>query len=358
MKIGIVSGDYLRSDKSPDGKERWGGAGWARIGQYIDALREEHSVVVGHLWLRGNYLTVQDEYENVFYPEVVIMQRLMHDGLDQSIRIGRKSGQIVINDIDDWYWGLDPRNAAYKASHPRFNKEENISHYKKIIAASDYVTVSTSYLLDRIAKFTSNPVTLISNYVDTSRFNRRVHTDTYPVELGWAGSTDHRSGDLETMRGIVNQFTTDNRVRLVHGGHLPTSRSFADSVGVADEYVRTIERVNAEDYPKLLDFDIGIVPLRDTPFNYAKSDIKGLEYAAAGIPFISSALPNYVKLHKDWGGEGMFIARKPKDWVRYINALLDFDKRVEVANASYENVKSRDISVGINHMLSYLGSIR
>jgi glycosyltransferase involved in cell wall biosynthesis len=357
MKIGIVSGDYLRADKSHDGKEKWGGAGWARLGQYVDALRVEHDVRIGHLWLRGEYLTVQDEYENVFYPEVIIMQRLMHDGLDKSIHLGRKSGQIVINDVDDWYWGLDPRNAAYKASHPRFNKQENIAHYKKVIAASSYVTVSTPYLLDRVNKFTKQPVTLINNYVDVNRFNKRTHSDMFDVEVGWAGSTDHRSGDLETMRGLLSQFTQDGRARLVHGGHLPTSRSFAESVGVPDEYVRTNERVNAEDYPKLLDFDIGIVPLRDTPFNYAKSDIKGLEYAASGIPFIASALPNYSKLYKDWGGEGMFIARRPKDWIRSIQTLLDYDKRVEHAEAAYENVKSRDISVGVDTLLSYLGTL-
>src|SRR5205085_863761 len=40
------------------------------------------------------------------------------------------------------------------------------------------------------------------------------------------------------------------------------------------------------EYPTLFSgIDIGIVPLADVPFNHAKSRIKGMEYAAAGVPF-------------------------------------------------------------------------
>ena len=54
------------------------------------------------------------------------------------------------------------------------------------------------------------------------------------------------------------------------------------------------------DYPRMFrNIDIGIAPLSDVPFHHAKSAIKGLEYPAAGVPFIASpspeakALPGY-----------------------------------------------------------------
>jgi glycosyltransferase involved in cell wall biosynthesis len=358
MKIGIVSGDYLRADRSPDNKERWGGAGWARLGQYVEALRSAgHEVNVGHLWLRGNSLTVQDSDEVVHYPDVLLMQRLMHGGLDKSINIGRANGQIVVNDIDDWYWGLDPRNAAFKASHPKFNKKENTIFYKQVIGASDYVTVSTPYLADRVKSFAGGPIVVMKNYVDVARFTRRAVVDTLTPEVGWAGSTDHRSGDLEILRGVVNQLVTNKDIAMVHGGHLPTSPSFASQVGVPEDSVRCIQRTDHDGYPTLLDFDIGLVPLRDTPFNHAKSDIKGLEYAASGIPFIAAGLTSYAQLAKDWEGRGMYIAKRPSDWSRLIKLLSNYETRRDSAEAAYARVKSRDIRYGITGFLEFLSSL-
>lgn len=358
MRIAIVSGDYLRSDRSPDGQEKWGGAGWARIGQYVPYLRSAgHQVAVGHLWLRGKYLTVEDADGVTHYPDVVLMQRLMHGGLDESVRIGRASGQIVINDIDDWYWGLDPRNAAFKASHPKYNKEENTTFYRKIINASDHLTVSTPYLADRMREMVSTPLTIIPNYVDVSRFTRHEHTAIDKPEVGWAGSTDHRSGDIEVVSGVLGPLYHSNRIRVVHGGHLPTSPSFASKAGLPERAVRCVERTNHDEYPSLLDFDIGIVPLRDTPFNHAKSDIKGLEYAAAGIPFIASRSSAYVELANQWGQNSVFLAKHPKDWSRYIRMLSDLDTRMAVADSVYKHVQTRDIFIGAQLLLDFIASL-
>ena len=41
---------------------------------------------------------------------------------------------------------------------------------------------------------------------------------------------------------------------------------------------------------------VGLVPLLDSAFNRAKSWLKGLEYAALGVPFVASPTPEYVKL--------------------------------------------------------------
>lgn len=358
MKIGVVSGDYLRADKSPDGKDKWGGAGWARYGQYVGPLKDRgFDISVGHLWLRGNSFCVQDVDGVVHYPDVILMQRLMHGGLDQSIRIAQKSGQIIINDIDDWYWGLDPRNAAFYASHPKYNQKENTSFYKQIIAASDYVTVSTPYLAMRVGAFTNKPIVLLPNYVDVGRFSRREVKDTPSPEVGWAGSTDHRSGDLEILTGVLSPLVNSGRIRLVHGGDMISSPSFASKVGVPDELVRKIPRVNAEEYPSLLDFDIGLVPLRDTPFNHAKSDIKGLEYASSGIPFIATGLTSYADLHSEWKGFGFLLAKRSKDWPKLLNMMLDTPFRKEHAIAAYENVQRRDIRFGVDNMVEFLTSL-
>ena len=99
----------------------------------------------------------------------------------------------------------------------------------------------------------------------------------------------------------------------------------ADVVGLPDERVTYTPQVPIDQYQQLFQwFDIGLVPLSDIPFNHAKSCIKGLEYASAGIPFVAAATPEYEYLASTGVGR---VARTPEDWVRNLTELLDYRTR-------------------------------
>ena len=83
------------------------------------------------------------------------------------------------------------------------------------------------------------------------------------------------------------------------------------------------------EYPYGFLFDVGVVPLVDIPFNHAKSNIKGLEYAVAGIPFVASPLPEYVLLAEEYGVGR--LAKTARDWQRHLKALLDYEVRRDEA---------------------------
>ena len=357
MIIGVASADYLRADRSPDGVEKWGGAGWARLGQYIPYLREAgHEVYVGTLWQRDARLAVEQADGSMEFPDVVILQRIMHDKVDQSIRFGQEQGQVVINDLDDWYWGLDPNNEAFKASHPKYNELENTNFYAKNMRASDYITTSTPYLAQRIKeKFKKEPL-ILPNCIDVGRFTP-VDQDVDIPTVGWAGSTSHRSGDIETLRGIFERFLREGQIKMLHAGDAITSPTFASMIGLPDEMVERTPRRNTEEYPQMLTMQIGIVPLRDTPFNKAKSAIKGLEYAASGIPFIAAALPSYTDLHSQWGG-GFYVAKRPIDWVKATKKLLDKSLRIELQHSLLESAKQHDIQHGAKAWLDLLEGLK
>jgi glycosyltransferase involved in cell wall biosynthesis len=357
VKIGIASADYLRPQKSPDGEEKWGGAGWARLGQYVPYLRAAgHEVTVGTLWRYNGLMLIEDGYtQEKIAPDVVIIQRIMHDGVGETMRMGRSQGQIAINDIDDWYWGLDPSNEAWKASHPKYNKEENTVFYAANVAASDYVIASTPYLAQRIKERWKLPVHVLENTVDVSRFIPVEQSDT--PTLGWVGSTAHRSGDIEQVRGIFPQFLRDGKIKMLHAGHNPNAKSFSELIGIDQSLIATTPLRVFSEYPEMLTMDIGIVPLRDTPFNHAKSDIKGLEYAAAGIPFIASDLPSYRSLFESWN-TGMFLAKRPNDWVKATNKLIDKQLRVDYQQALRELVWRRDIVNGASALVQLLEAMR
>lgn len=353
MIIGIASADRQPPNKSIDRKEHWGGSGWARVGQYMSLFREAgHFVVSGTLYGSDTHLLIQEEITKEFHaPDIVIIQRLMLEGVDKSILNGRKQGQIVLNDVDDWYWGLDQRNSAWKASHPKYSPKENVNFYSKNVRASDAVIVSTPFLADKVKEKFNVPTILLPNFVDTQRFSQ-VKQNEHPT-FGWVGSTAHRSGDIEVMRGLFDRFLNEGSLSLHHSGHIESSPLFSDSLRLPADKVSTSPAAPVEFYPSMMTFDVGLVPLNDVPFNHAKSEIKGLEYASAGIPFIASDLPSYRRVYGDWDG-GFFLAKRPKDWLKAISSLLDVGLRMELQSALLEKVKTRDISVGARLYLDIL----
>lgn len=350
MRVGIASGDFLSAQRAQDGEHHWGGSGWARLGQYVPLL--ECSVIVGTLTWNQNRFCIRNENGVLVDVDLIYMQRLMHANLPEHIIKARKAGQVVINDLDDWYWGLDPDNDAFKSSHPKTNPLENRNHYKKVLASSDLVTVSTPYLADRIKDWVRQPIELLENTVDINRFTVKKHSDSSIPVVGWVGATSHRSGDLEIMRGVLNGLIEDKEITFQHGGHYKNAPSVASKLGLFEEQVTVFPAVDATLYPTLLTMDVGIAPLRDTPFNHAKSDIKLLEYSASGIPWVASALTSYEKLQKKWGiGR---IASRPTHWVKHLRDLKDPARRADEGEALREAVRSRDISLGAHRLNSLL----
>lgn len=367
LRLGIASGDRISAERATDGKNHWGGAGWVRLGQYIPLL--DFDVVVGTLVWNRTHFSIRDSENRLCDVDIVYLQRLMHDTLPEHINLARKTDQIIVNDLDDWYWGLSTNNAAYLASHPKTNPNENIRHYKSVLNASTTITVSTPYLRDRLTQMIAKcpPIEVLQNTVDVARFqsdtitetrreNRQSLGENRPI-VGWVGSTEHRSGDLEVLRGIMKPMHDSGLLRVQHSGYHVGSRSVADVWGITETDMVLVPASEPEDYPNILTMDIGLAPLSRVPFNFAKSDIKLLEYSAVGIPWVASDAPAYEALQKVWGLGRIAKKNKAVYWKKHITELLDPVRRQEEGVALQEAVWSRDIAVGAKALNDYLHSL-
>lgn len=360
MKLGIASGDRVSVNRSPDGLPHWGGAGWVRLGQYIPLLEAQGiEVHVGTLvWNRDHFSIDISEGNQVFVDvDIIYLQRMMHAGLDARIKKARADGQIVLNDLDDWYWGLSPQNQAFDASHPKTSPRENTNHYKSVLSTSDVVTVSTPYIAERIAAFVRCPIEVFPNTVDVARFNTLEHSDSNTPIVGWVGSTNHRSSDLEVLSGIIKPMYERREIQLQHSGAHKNAPTVASKWGLSDTSVLTVPASDPENYPSILTMDVGVAPLSDTPFNHAKSDIKLLEYSSAGIPWVASDLPSYSNLAKDWGVGRVAKKNRADNWVKHLKALRDPEVRATEGKLLRDAVWQRDIHLGATRLAEFLKSL-
>lgn len=261
-----------------------------------------------------------DDSTSIMGWNVVVLKLLMRRETPHQVEQARKAGQVVVVDVDDFYAGLTPDNQAWRATDPSHNPERNREHYERVIEAADVVTVSTPFLRDWYAE--RHPrVVMIRNGIDVGRWTRIKDRAGWQPRIGWVGGIPWRSGDLETMRDWLPEFVAEHDLRLHHSGHLPERDTFWDKTGVPQDRVEVQEMVPILDYPGLFSgFEIGLVPLTDIPFNHAKSTVKGLEYAAAGIPFIAYPTPEYQRLADMGVGR---LASTPEEWVKHLTDLLD-----------------------------------
>lgn len=251
----------------------------------------------------------------VFQFDTAVLKLIMFRWTPRQIEIAQSLGQRIVVDVDDAYDFIPEVNAAWEQTHPERNKAMNRDHYRRVIDAADTLVVSTPFLADYHSDH--RDVRVIRNGVYPDMFPVK-HQEAKPV-IGWVGSMSFRGGDLETMDWLPG-FLDEHGLWFHHSGD-DGHNKIEDAVPIDADRLTVAPLLPINDYPSLLQwFDIGLVPLSDIPFNHAKSCIKGLEYAAAGIPFVAAATPEYEYLASTGVGR---VARTGDEWVGHLTELLD-----------------------------------
>lgn len=358
MLVGMGSGDWGRTQ---DGRYTPGGACHIRVVDVADALRARGmTVIVGGLVgdVRRGLLGVQPvdllsgrlEGPPV-WPDVVVVQRVMHDGVADLTRRARAAGQVVIQDVDDDFWHLHPQNHARSGITPG-----RLRDYSAQLAAADLVTVSTPALADIVRTETGQRrVVVIRNAVPVAAYRRRRCHPARVTRVGWPGALPWRSDDLRILRGWLDDTLATTGARLVHIGAVP-DRSIATEARVDPTRVVELPLMPAWRWRRMLAvLHVGLVPLSDHRFNRSKSWLKALELAAAGVPVVASPSPEMRALADT--GVPIMLADKPADWRRALGRMADLDVRRGMADEAWRVVADRhDIGVRVHEWQAVIDS--
>lgn len=348
MRIGFATNDFSRTLRT------LGGAGWYRCGLPARALAA-HGIdtavgtPVHHKYGRLGLCPLEliDAPDDVraaahdFDFDVIVLQRGMWPGLETAIRYAKAKGQVIVNDVDDHFDQIPTTNQAFLSTLPGASMGD-LDSYRRVLAASDLITCSTPFLERWYRRYA--PTVTVRNAIDLDRWHPIPSRG--PVQVGWIGVTSHRSRDLEVLRPWLTDWLADagdTTGTFYHGGM--TDRTAAlDALGLPLSRYTGDAMVGIGEYPTLfLNLDVGVVPLSSVPFNRAKSAIKGMEYAAAGIPFVASPLDEYRWL-RDECGIGV-LAADEDDWRDELDRLVvSEDYRTETALRQREAVSALDIA--------------
>ena len=254
---------------------------------------------------------------------------------DQIISNARAAGKYVFYELDDWLFNL-PEN------HPEKIQELYNSALLPMLTAvaeADLVLVATDELRRVVEVFNPN-VLVLPNYLDDALWHLRTpgtDSDNQLVKIGYMGSDSH-TPDLALIAPVIKKILTDKagKVRLdVWGTPLPDE--LTDFEGVNWHPSPTNIYTDFVKYFQTLDFDIGIAPLADNPFNRCKSGLKFLEYSANGIAGVYSRITPYATI-VDHGTNG-FLAGDSQKWYQYLTRLIDEPElRVQIVRQAQEDI--------------------
>lgn len=249
-------------------------------------------------------------------PDVLVMQRTGTPILAGVVEWLRARGVAVVVDFDDAMWCIDRSNVAYAAwNNPTRHKGQSWRICDQVAAVADMVTVTTPALADRYGKH--GRVSVLPNRIPDRWVVDQPEPDMPPTG-GWAGYTATHPGDCAVSAPAAWVFHHATGVRVM-----------ADAVGAAGEWglpVDAVEHVPAaplgpEYFAGLSRLGVMLVGLTGSPFNRAKSTLKVLEAAAAGVPSIAAATTPHRDLAKS--GFPVRVARTPSEWEAHALDLLD-----------------------------------
>lgn len=259
----------------------------------------------------------------------------------------KAAGGKLIYEIDDDLLDADGLRVRNHAG----DVEATATKVRFLASHADVVHVSTESLAARMKPF-NQQVRVIPNALDDELWRltkpRQLGWGSFrrlpegPVRIGYIGTPTHDEDlDLitEAMRAIEAKYGSAVEIEVI-GGFQKRIPTFGKRVSLPKKndypnFVRWLhERVN---------WDVGIIPLAETPFNASKSYLKFLEYAALNMAIIVSAGTTYSAVAVNRKNSTV-VASSKDEWVLALSELIDNPKtRAAYAASARDLIKKKHV---------------
>ena len=216
-------------------------------------------------------------------------------------------GLPYVVDYDD---AIFHRYDAHRIGLVRFLLGKKID---SLMAHASLVVAGNNYLAKRATDAGASWVEIVPTVVDISKYkrkNRRTNTSG-KVTIGWIGSPATAKYLLElgpVIRSVSQRFNVDF---VAIGPRKDQLQDLPVKIQAWSEDKET---------SLIAGFDLGIMPLPDSPWERGKCGYKLIQYMACGLPVIASPIGVNKEIVRD--GENGFLARNFEEWEHALERLI------------------------------------
>lgn len=212
---------------------------------------------------------------------------------------------------------------------------------REVIAGAAAVLAGSEYLAD-YAREVHRRVELLPTVIDLARYPRKdIDRDmgseqSRPFTVGWIGSPS-TAAYLPAIAPALRALAQEGPLRLLLIGSGEVALPGLPCPGATVEVRPWREEREVDD---LLELDVGIMPLPDTPWARGKCGFKLIQYMACGLPVVASPVGANRDIVQD--GESGLLAATEAEWLKSLRRLrADPGLRAALGRAGREAVAAR-----------------
>ena len=181
-----------------------------------------------------------------------------------------------------------------------------------VMRRASVVCAGNAYIAERARRAGASRVELVPTVVDLTRYGVAPARPAEPFTVGWIGMP-LTAGYLDAIAPALREVAGTRPLRLC-------------AVGAAPFRLEGLEVLSPPwsedtDAAMISGFDVGVMPLPDSPWERGKCGYKLIQYMASGKPVIASPVGVNTTLVRE--GENGFLANDHGSWKRSLIALYD-----------------------------------
>ena len=216
-----------------------------------------------------------------------------------------RSSRHGVYDIDDALYH-DVRSWAFERL---FSKGATAA---RAAAAADVVIVGNSYLAEW-ASALNDEVRIVPTCVEPDDYrSKRSYDIADEPRLVWLGTP---SGE----RYLADIAPALQRINREHGARVTIVGSVQEHLGDLEAVIDRVPWSLPHVHDAISTYDIGLMPLRNTPYERGKCAYKLLEYGAAGLPSVASPVGANASILQEAGAPA---PRTNDDWYQALAKLM------------------------------------
>ncbi|WP_205068136.1 glycosyltransferase family 4 protein [Photobacterium phosphoreum] len=222
----------------------------------------------------------------------------------------------------------------YDLSNNKYIKRFFSTKIDCVMENASAVIVGNDYLFERAKSAGATNIHLVPTVVERERYNKKIENNSTIINIGWIGSPSTQKYIID-LASVFLKIASKYAIKLTLIG---TTDDVIDDLSNID--VTLFPWSEAKEAEYIESFDIGIMPLKDGPWEKGKCGYKLIQYMACSVPVIASPVGCNINII-DKNNCGL-LADNSDDWENTLITLIkDKQLRNEMGSAGRKAVDNQ-----------------
>jgi glycosyltransferase involved in cell wall biosynthesis len=181
-----------------------------------------------------------------------------------------------------------------------------------VMKHSGCVVAGNNYLAKRAKDSGADKIVLLPTVINVDLYKAKNNYANAKIVIGWIGSPSSFKY-VKNSQSVFSKVLQNQNVEL----HIIGT---TEDLGLGDK-VKYLNWSEDSEVDLISQFDIGIMPLENTPWELGKCSYKLIQYMGCGIPVVASEVGmNIEVVDEEVNG---FLVKKEEEWLDRLNQLIE-----------------------------------